>query len=287
MSGAETMASFVVTLKRVAAILRDEEIPFALGGGLAAWARGGPETDHDVDFFVKPEDALRAQEALVEHGGMQPERPPEDWLLKVLDGDVLVDLVFRPSGGPVTDAWLERADERELMAMTLPILSLEDVMSTKLLALREQEPDFGQVLRIARALREQIPWERVRRADGALAVGARVLHARGGAGDRGIRGGTHGSPTSPLLHLSGVEDVGVASRADEPPSGRGASAHSRTLRAWSVWPARAHLAVRALRPGTCSQRTWRVVTGGMRCAPGRGTRRSRPSDRSGTRVESD
>ena len=35
-------------------------------------------------------------------------------------------------------------------------------MSTKLLALREQEPDFGQVLRIARTLREQIPWDRVR-----------------------------------------------------------------------------------------------------------------------------
>jgi hypothetical protein len=48
------------------------------------------------------------------------------------------------------------------MAMRLPILSLEDVMTTKLLALREQEPDFGQVLRIARTLREQIPWERVR-----------------------------------------------------------------------------------------------------------------------------
>ena len=201
MSGADTMASFVVTLKRVAAILRDEEIPFALGGGLAAWARGGPETDHDVDFFVKPEDALRAQDALVEHGGMEPEQPPEDWLLKVWDGDVLVDLVFRPSGGPVTDAWLERADERELMAMRLPILSLEDVMSTKLLALREQEPDFGQVLRDRPHAARADPVGTRARPDGALAVGARVLHARGGARDRGTRGGTHGSPTSPLLHL--------------------------------------------------------------------------------------
>ena len=24
-----------------------------LGGGLAAWARGGPPTEHDVDFFVR------------------------------------------------------------------------------------------------------------------------------------------------------------------------------------------------------------------------------------------
>jgi hypothetical protein len=93
---------------------------------------------------------------------MRAERPPEDWLLKVWDDDVVVDLVFRPSGGPVTDAWIERADECELMAMRLPILSLEDVLTTKLLALKEQEPDYGQVLRIARTLREQIPWDRVR-----------------------------------------------------------------------------------------------------------------------------
>lgn len=155
------MEAFVDTLKKVAAVLRDEGIPFALGGGLAAWARGGPETDHDVDFFVKPEDAQRAQQALAD-AGMRPDTPPEDWLHKVWDGDVLVDLVFRPSGGPVTDEWLERAEEREVMAMRLPILALEDLMTAKLLALREQEPDFAQVLKVARTLREQINWDDVR-----------------------------------------------------------------------------------------------------------------------------
>src|SRR5215218_460471 len=142
MTSERPMTSFVATLKRVAAILRDEGIPFALGGGLAAWARGGPETDHDVDFFVKPEDAERARDALAA-AGLQPDTPPEDWLHKVWDGEVLVDLVFCPSGGPVTDEWLERAEEREVMAMRLPVLSLEDLMATKLLALREQEPDYS------------------------------------------------------------------------------------------------------------------------------------------------
>ncbi len=248
MSGAETMASFVVTLKRVAAILRDEEIPFALGGGLAAWARGGPETDHDVDFFVKPEDALRAQEALVEHGGMQPERPPEDWLLKVWDGDVLVDLVFRPSGGPVTDAWLERADEHELMAMTLPILSLEDVMSTKLLALREQEPDFGQVAADrARAARAD-PLGAGAPTDGALAVGARVLHARGGARGSWNPWGNPWFPHEPPPSPERRRGLSVASRADEPPSGRGLGLVAVAGRG-RVACARAP-AVRALRPET-------------------------------------
>ena len=52
------------TLKKAAGALRDAEVPFALGGGLAVWARGGPETEHDVDLFIQAEDADRALEAL-------------------------------------------------------------------------------------------------------------------------------------------------------------------------------------------------------------------------------
>jgi hypothetical protein len=153
--------SLVAAMKHAAAALRDADIPFALGGGLACWARGGPATDHDVDILVKPEDAQRAHDALAA-AGMRVERPPEDWLLKAYHDDTQVDLIFAPSGGPVTDDTLSRAEEREVMAMRLPVMSLEDVLATKLLAMKEQEPDYGQVLRIARTLREQIPWDRVR-----------------------------------------------------------------------------------------------------------------------------
>ena len=79
------------SMKRAAGALRDAEVPFALGGGLAVWARGGPRTEHDVDFFVKPEDAQRAQTILTSIG-MRAERPPEGWLLKAYDGDILIDL---------------------------------------------------------------------------------------------------------------------------------------------------------------------------------------------------
>ena len=155
------MDEFVDALKRVAAILRDEDIPFALGGGLAAWARGGPETDHDVDFFLRPEDTERALDVL-QAAGLRTERPPEDWLVKVYHDGVLVDLIFSPSGGPVTDEWLARAEELELMAMPVPILAIEDVVVTKLLSITEQEPDYASVLQIARALREQVDWQQVR-----------------------------------------------------------------------------------------------------------------------------
>ncbi len=48
------------------------------------------------------------------------------------------------------------------MALRIPVFSLEEVMTSKLLAINEQEPDFGSVLELARALREQIDWENVR-----------------------------------------------------------------------------------------------------------------------------
>lgn len=144
-------------MKHAAAALRDAEIDFMLGGGLAIWARGGPPTDHDVDFFVREEDADRALEAL-EAASMRAEKPPEEWLYKAYDGPVLVDLIFRPAGGEIVDEHFARATELEVGSQTVLVASIDDVMVTKLLALTEQEPDFRAVLETARALREQIDW---------------------------------------------------------------------------------------------------------------------------------
>jgi predicted nucleotidyltransferase len=93
---------------------------------------------------------------------MRPEKPPEGWLLKAYDGDVLVDLIFSPQGGPIGDAIFERAEELEVHAMRLKVAALEDVLVQKLLALSEQDPDYSSVLELARSLREQVDWEEVR-----------------------------------------------------------------------------------------------------------------------------
>src|SRR5690349_2417849 len=148
-------------MKKAVGVLQEEGVPFVLGGGLACWARGGPTTEHDVDFLVRPDDAERAQQALAD-AGMRIEKPPEGWLLKAYDGDVLVDLIFDPQGGPVDDASFERAEELEVHATRMKVAALEDVLVQKLLALSEQEPDYGSVLELARSLREQVDWDDVR-----------------------------------------------------------------------------------------------------------------------------
>jgi predicted nucleotidyltransferase len=149
------------TMKRAAAALQQAEVPFALGGGLACWARGGPETEHDVDFIVTPDRADDALDALAGEG-FRTEKPPENWLYKAYDGDILIDVIFNPRGGPIHEGVLERAEKLEVHAVRMPVMRLEDVMVTKLMALREHEVDFESVLEITRSLREQIDWEEVR-----------------------------------------------------------------------------------------------------------------------------
>jgi len=161
-----TLADLLVTMKRAVSALAARDVPAVLAGGMASWARGGPPTDHDVDFFVREKDGERALEALVDVG-MRPERPPEGWLLKAWDGELLVDLIYRPSGLVVDDAIFDRAELLDVMAQPMLVASIDDVMVTKLMSLSEQEPDFSAALAVARSLREQIDWDavRVRTAD--------------------------------------------------------------------------------------------------------------------------
>jgi Uncharacterised nucleotidyltransferase len=178
--------SIEASLKKAVAALREAEVPFLLAGSLAVWARGGPETRHDLDFVVKEEDVRRAVDVLAE-AGMRPERPPEEWLWKAWDGDVLIDLIFAPRGLEVTDEVIARGDELHVLGITMPVMSIEDVLATKLLALHEHELDFTGLIRIARAVREQIEW-------------------------RYLRERTKGSPYAPAFFVL-CEELGIAEGA--------------------------------------------------------------------------
>jgi hypothetical protein len=155
------------TLKKVAGLFRDAEVPFLLGGGLAVWARGGPETVHDIDLMLRQPDAEHGVQVLAA-AGLRTERPPEGWLYKAFDGDVLVDLIYEPSGQPIESSVFERAEELNVYAVPMQVMALEDVFVTKLTALREHELDYESVVQMARPVREQVDWNEVRaRTDGS------------------------------------------------------------------------------------------------------------------------
>jgi hypothetical protein len=188
-----TIASLEDTFKRATAAMRESDVDFAVGGSVACWARGGPEAIKDLDFFVRPEDAESAVTVLGE-AGLRTERPPEEWLYKAYDGDALVDIIFEPQGLDVDDALFARCDMINVLSLRVPVMALEDVLTTKLLALQETYLEFGSLLQIARSLREQVEWDDVRartshspfaRAFFYLAEELEILEAAGAVTARG------------------------------------------------------------------------------------------------------
>jgi hypothetical protein len=155
-------ADLLETVKRAAVELKRAGIPFALCGGWAVYARGGPRSEHDADFALVEQDLPRALDVLAEAGFSRDEEAPEDWLAKVWDRGNLVDLIFRLSGEPVTPDIFDRVDQLEVGSVQMPVLAATDLVVTKLLTYRDHYCDFTTSLPMVRALREQVEWPAVR-----------------------------------------------------------------------------------------------------------------------------
>lgn len=168
-------------LRRTAVALGRAEIPYALCGGYALWARGAPEPDHDADFVIREQDVEPAMTA-VAAAGLEVHEPAEDWLFKAFHDGALVDVLFRLCGEQVEDEVFERAEVMEVLAVRMPVLAATDVFSTQLRVMNEHYCDFGRLLPIARALREQIDWEWVRRESAGTPFGRAFLHLVDGLG---------------------------------------------------------------------------------------------------------
>lgn len=156
-------ATLLATLKRAASVLKDAGVEFALGGGFAAYARGAAISTHDVDFIL-PESEVEKAVAALTAAGMRHVQCPEDWLAKVYEDDRLIDLIFRPTGRPVDQELLSRAEELPVAAVSMPVLHVDDMVIMRLLAYTETTCDFSDFLHVCRALREQVDWPAVAKA---------------------------------------------------------------------------------------------------------------------------
>lgn len=105
---AETVRDFhdhnltdLITLNRtlLAAIeaVEESDIPYALIGGVAVKEMGRPRVTHDIDLFVRPDDADHILTVL-EAKGFHIERRDPFWLYKAWREEVLVDIIFKSSG---------------------------------------------------------------------------------------------------------------------------------------------------------------------------------------------
>ena len=161
-------------LKTVAVALKGSGVPFALMGGYAAWARGGPEPEHDVDFLVADEDADHVAQYLAEQD-LDVVQPPEDWLFKVFCNGAMVDIIHGPVGGAADRAEVEQASRMDVRSVERSVREATELVVHKLNAPDEHYCDVAKVLPVLRALREQVDWPRVRRETAHNDFAAMVL----------------------------------------------------------------------------------------------------------------
>lgn len=132
--------TFLAVLAEAVDIVRRAGVPFVVMGGISSATHGRERWTHDVDFFVRPEDAGRALEALA-GAGFETDETYWDWLFKAFRKQVMVDLIFRSTGGiRLDDEMLERSREFEFHGVRAPMIPPEDLLVIKAVVHDEHMP---------------------------------------------------------------------------------------------------------------------------------------------------
>ena len=120
--------------------LESHAIPYALIGGVAVKSMGRPRITHDIDLFVRPDDAERILEVLEARGFTTQKRDPF-WLFKAWSEDILVDVIFKSSGDIYFDEEV-RSHVRRVSYLNRYVnaISPEDFLVIKAAAHQEHNP---------------------------------------------------------------------------------------------------------------------------------------------------
>jgi predicted nucleotidyltransferase len=122
--------------------LQDAEIPFLLIGGIGSSVFGRDRETHDIDLFVRPENARKVLDLLGERG-FTTKLEYEHWLYKAFKHDVLVDVIFRSSRDILLDEeMLRRARTMTFRGREVPVAPPEDLIVMKAIAASEDTPRY-------------------------------------------------------------------------------------------------------------------------------------------------
>jgi predicted nucleotidyltransferase len=121
-------------------IVERSGIPYALIGGVAVKSMGRPRVTHDIDIFVRPDDADKTLKVLEAQGFTSQKRDPF-WLFKAWKGNILVDVIFKSSGDIYFDEEV-RSHVRRMpyLGRYVNAISPEDFLVIKAAAHQEHNP---------------------------------------------------------------------------------------------------------------------------------------------------
>jgi predicted nucleotidyltransferase len=135
-------------------------VPYVVGGGIAVAAYGRKRATKDIDLYLKREDSKRALGAL-ERAGFEV-APMEDvrWLSKAYKGGVPIDFILENIGGiATTDDTLERGRYMHVSGCRIFVMSPEDLVFRKMLAMRCKRDDWYDCIAVLSNTYAEFDWD--------------------------------------------------------------------------------------------------------------------------------
>lgn len=145
-------------LRETVDALEEAGIAHVIMGGLAVAALARPRWTHDIDVFVRPDDAQAVLDVLAEHG-YETERTDPLWLFKARKRDVVVDVIFRSQGNIYLDEEMEaRAVETTFRGERIRTAPPEDLIVIKASA-HNEEGGYHWFDALALLVRPDLDWD--------------------------------------------------------------------------------------------------------------------------------
>ena len=149
--------------REVLEAMNQHELPYAVAGAFALQKYTGiSRITKDLDLFMKASDIPAALEYLKQLG-FRCETPDPVWLSKAHRGDYFVDLISGMSNAVIVvdDSWMKRTLPAMIAGVPSRIISVEDLLGSKLFVVRRERFDGADIAHIIYRTRGQLNWDRV------------------------------------------------------------------------------------------------------------------------------
>lgn len=149
--------------REVLLALNDHGLQYAVAGAFALQKYTGiSRQTKDLDVFMKGEDVPAALRHL-ERMGFRCEIADAVWLAKAHRGEYYVDLISGMSNAVilVDDSWMRRTQPATVAGVASQIISVEDLLGSKLFVIRRERFDGADIAHIIYRTQGELDWDRI------------------------------------------------------------------------------------------------------------------------------
>lgn len=149
-----------IVYKEAIDALDGSRIQYLVGGGIAVAAYGRKRATKDIDLYIKPEDSMRALDALRSAGFEINPMKDVKWLSKAYKDGIPIDFILENIGGIVaTDETMERGRYMSMAGYRMFVMSPEDLVFRKVLAMRCRRDDWYDCIAVLSNTYQAFDWD--------------------------------------------------------------------------------------------------------------------------------